>query len=153
MMRHKGLVMVSLLLVLSLGFTVVAEAAPIHGTGRIWAKGAGYAKVKGDGVVNISGHGAAMVWVKGADTLRAIGEGRRWELPDGTVVFAGWQGLIHAEGEDLSVKMLGGIIEFTAEGTGWVFLKGRGTYIINGEPGYWTLEGIRLALASRTDAE
>ena len=34
-----------------------------------------------------------------------------------------------------------------------VFLKGRGTYVINGEPGYWTLEGVRLSLASRTDAE
>ena len=153
MMRHKVWVMVNLLLVLSLGFTVVAEAGPIHGTGRIWAKGAGYARVRGDGVVNIAGHGAATVWVKGADTLRAVGEGRRWELPDGTVVFAGWQGLIHAEGDALSVRMLGGIIEFTAEGTGWVFLKGRGTYVVNGEPGYWTLEGVRLALASKTDAE
>jgi hypothetical protein len=152
-MRHKVLVMVSLLLVLSLGFTVVAEAAQIEGTGRVWAKGAGYAKIKGDGVANIVGHGAATVWIKGADTLRAVGEGRRWELPDGTVVFAGWQGLIHVEGDGLSIKMLGGIIEFTAEATGWVYLKGRGDYIINGEPGHWTLEGVRLALASRTDAE
>ena len=153
MMRHKVLVMVSLLLVLSLGFTVVAEAAQIEGTGRVWAKGAGYAKIKGDGVVNIVGHGAAMVWIRGAETLRAIGEGRRWDLPDGTVVFAGWQGLIHAEGDCLTIKMLGGIIEFTAEGTGWVFLKGRGTYVVNGEPGYWTLDGVRLALAARADAE
>ena len=152
-MRHRVLVMVSLLLVLSLGFTAVAEASPIHGTGRIWAKGAGYAVVKGDGVVNVVGHGAAIVWIKGADTLRAIGEGRRWDLPDGTVVFAGWRGLIHAEGDSLLVKMLGGIIEFTAEGTGWVFLKGRGTYMVNGEPGYWILDGVRLALASRADAE
>jgi hypothetical protein len=153
MMRHKVLVMVSLLLVLSLGFTVPAKAAEVEGTGRLWAKGAGYARVKGDGVVNIAGHGAATVWIKGADTLRAIGEGRRWELPDGTVVFAGWRGLIHVEGDNLSIRMLGGIIEFTAKGTGWVFLKGRGSYIINGEPGHWTLEGVRLALSSRTHAD
>lgn len=152
-MRHRVLVMVSLLLVLSLGFTVVAEAAPIEGIGRVWARGVGYARIMGDGVVNIMGHGAATVWIRGADTLRAIGEGRRWDLPDGTVVFAGWQGLIHVEGDYLSIRMLGGIIEFTAEGTGWVYLKGRGDYIISGEPGNWTLEGVRLALALQTDAE
>ena len=86
-MRHKVLVLVSLLLVLSLGFTVVAEAAQIERTGRVWAKEAGYARIKGDGVVNIAGHGAATVWINGADTLRAIGEGRRWDLPEGTGAF------------------------------------------------------------------
>lgn len=152
-MRRRVLVLVSLLLLLSLGFTAAAEAAEVEGTGRIWAKGAGYARIKGDGVVNIVGHGAAVVWIKGADTLRAIGDGRRWELPNGTVVYAGWQGLIHAEGDSLSIRMLGGIIEFIAEGTGWVYLRGRGDYIVNGEFGHWTLEGVRLALAPRSDAE
>jgi hypothetical protein len=153
MMRHRVLLMVSLLLLLSLGFTAVAAAADIEGTGRIWAKGAGYARIRGDGVVNVVGHGAAVVWIRGADTLRAVGDGRRWELPNGTVVYAGWRGLIHAEGDGLSIRMLGGIIEFTAEGTGWLYLRGRGEYIVNGEFGHWTLEGVRLALTPRIDAE
>jgi len=145
--------MLSLLLLLNLGFAAVTEAADIEGTGRIWARGAGYARIKGDGVVNIVGQGAAVVWIRGADTLRAIGDGRRWELPNGTVVYAGWRGLIHAEGDDLSIRMLGGIIEFTAEGSGWVYLRGRGDYIVNGELGHWTLEGVRLALTPRSDEQ
>ena len=153
MMRQRSLVLVSLLLLLSPGFTSVAEAADIEGTGRIWARGAGYARIKGNGVVNIVGHGAAVVWIRGADTLRAIGDGRRWELPNGTVVYAGWRGLIHAEGDGLSSRMLGGIIEFTAKGTGWGDFRGRGNYVVNGEAGHWTLEGVRLALTPRSDAE
>jgi hypothetical protein len=164
-MKHKILLMSSLLLVLSLGFATVgyaaeapnetetsaadaatADQAVFAGTGWLWAKGAGHAQVHGDGVVKIAGHGAATIRVEGADVLRAQGRGRRWDLPDGSTVFAGWRGRIHATGEELDVKMWGGIIEFGAKGTGWVFLRGRGHYRVNGQPGFWTAEGMRLEL-------
>ena len=146
MMKRKLLVMVSLLLVLSLGWTVAAEAQgmTVDGTGKLWAKGAGYAKVHGHGVVDIAARGVVTVRVKGADVLRAQGQGRRWDLPDGTILFAGWRGHIHVEGQELDVRMLGGIIEFTAQGTGWAVLKGRGHYRIGDQSGLWTQAGVRV---------
>jgi len=44
------------------------------------------------------------------------------------------------------VRMLGGKIEFTAEGTGTAFLRGRGIHTINGHPGSWSLKGVHLEL-------
>jgi hypothetical protein len=152
-MKRKVLVVVSLLLILSLGTAVVAEAAEVEGRGRLWAKGIGYAEIHGSGVVNIEAHGAGTVRVKGAEVLRAQGQGRRWDLPDGTTVFAGWRGHIHVEGRGLAVNMLGGIIEFTAQGAGSVFLKGRGHYWVNGQTGRWTLEGVRIPLVPPAESE
>jgi hypothetical protein len=175
-MKYKILLLSSLLLVLSLGFATVGYAAELPtetetsaadsaaadaamvdqavfaGTGWLWAKGAGHAHVHGDGVVKIAGHGAATIRIEGADVLRAQGRGRRWDLPDGSTVLSGWRGRIHAAGEELDVKMWGGIIEFGAKGTGWALLRGRGRYRVNGQPGQWTAEGTRLELpASDTD--
>ncbi|MGD2205393.1 MAG: hypothetical protein PVH17_01325 [Anaerolineae bacterium] len=152
-MRNKILVVVSLVMVLSLGFAVAAEAAELEGSGRLWAKGAGYAELHGDGVVDIVGHGVGTVVVKGAEVLRAQGSGRRWDLPNDTVVFGGWRGHIHIEGDDLLVRMRGGIIEFAAEGTGWVLLKGRGYYRVNGQGGRWTLDGVRIDLPPKAESE
>jgi ferric-dicitrate binding protein FerR (iron transport regulator) len=152
-MKRKILGMVSLLVVLTLGFAAVAEAAEVEGSGRLWARGAGYAEIHGSGVVPIAGHGVGMVSVKGAEMLRAQGQGRRWDLPDGTTVFAGWRGHIHIEGHGLQVHMLGGVIEFTAQGTGTVLLKGRGHYRVNGQSGRWTLEGVRIPLSAPADSD
>jgi hypothetical protein len=49
--------------------------------------------------------------------------------------------------------MLGGILEFTAEGTGWAFLKGRGHYRVGGQSGRWTPDGLRLELSSGENAQ
>lgn len=146
-MKRTVLVMVSLLLILSLGTPVVAKAAEIEGRGWLWAKGIGYAEIHGSGIVDIEAHGAVTVRVKGAEVLRAQGQGRRWDLPDGTTIFAGWRGHIHVEGRGLGVNMLGGIIEFTAQGAGSAFLRGRGAYRVNSQSGRWTLSGIRVPLA------
>jgi hypothetical protein len=146
-------VALSLLVVLTPMVAATAQAEEVEGCGRLWARGAGYAKVHGDGVVDVSAHGVGTVAVKGSEVLRAQGWGRRWDLPDGTTVFAGWQGHIHIQGRDLGVRMVGGIIEFTAAGRGWVFLKGRGHYRVNGQPGNWTVEGIRLELVPQAQVE
>jgi len=145
-MKGKILVAACLMLALMLGLVPGAQAEEVEGAGHIWAKGAGYAEIHGHGVVDISAHGVGTVWVKGAEALRAQGQGRRWDLPDGTVVFAGWRGHIHVEGGGLAVKMLGGIIEVTAAGEGSVFLKGTGHYRLNGQPGVWPRDGIWLEL-------
>lgn len=145
-MKGKILVAVGLMLALILVVVPGAQAEEAEGAGHIWAKGAGYAEVHGRGVLDVSAHGVGTVMVKGAEVLRAQGQGRRWDLPDGTIVFAGWRGHIHVEGRGLSVKMLGGIVEFTAAGNGSVFLKGSGHYRLNGHPGFWPPEGIWLGL-------
>ena len=156
-MKKLGMVL-SLLLVLSLGITAVAFAqeppdARIGGRGRLWAKGAGYAEVHGDGKVDIKGHGAGTVRVSGAERIRTWGQGRRQVLPDGSVLFAGWRGRIHLSGQDLNVQMAGGLIEFTAQGRGWVFLQGSGVYRVNGLMGRWTTDGTRIELGRVADVK
>jgi hypothetical protein len=154
-MKRKVLILLSLLLIPSLGIATAAEAEGTVGPGRgeLSAKGVGYAELHGEGEVDIVGQGAAVFWIKGADTLRAQGQGRRWELPDGTVILAGWRGHIHVEGQELAIRMLGGIIQFSAEGKGWAFLKGRGHYRLDGQSGQWTREGIRVEFPPAADTE
>jgi hypothetical protein len=53
----------------------------------------------------------------------------------------------------LDVRMLGGVIEFTAQGTGWTLLKGRGHYRLNGQPGVWTREGVRVEFPPAVESE
>ena len=132
-------------LVLGLLTATVVSAETIQGTGTLTARGAGVARVQGDGTVDIKGLGVGTVWVHNAETLRASGRGMRWDLPGG-VLFAGWSGRIHASGEELTVTMSGGLIHFTARGSGTVFLKGYGSYWLNGEPGNWSPEGITIDL-------
>jgi hypothetical protein len=152
-MKRKVLLLVGLMLVLSLGFAVAAEAAEIEGSGRLWARGIGYAEVHGNGAVDISVHGTGTILVKGAEVLRAEGRGRRWDLPGGGTLFAGWRGNIHVAGKDLNVKMWGGILELNARGTGWVLLKGRGQYRVHGQSGLWTQDGVRLEMSPPESVE
>ncbi len=155
-MKKLGVIL-SLVLVLSLGVTAVAFAqeapdARIGGRGRLWARGAGYAEVHGDGRVDVKGHGVGTVRVSGAERIRTWGQGRRQEMPDGSILFSGWRGRIHLAGQDLNVQMAGGQIEFTAQGRGWVFLQGSGVYRANGWQGRWTSEGVRIELGRTTEA-
>jgi hypothetical protein len=82
-MVRKVLLLVGLMLVLSLGFAAAASAATadasdVEGSGRLWAKGIGYAEVHGNGAVDISVHGTGTILVKGAEMLHAEGQGRRY---------------------------------------------------------------------------
>ena len=153
-MKRKALLILSLLLVLSLGWVAAAGAQGLtEGSGRLWAKGVGYAQVHGSGEVDIDAHGAGTVRVRGAEVLRVQGHGHRWDLPDGSTLFAGWRGHIHVAGHNVDVQMLGGVIEFTAQGHGWAFLKGIGHYRANGQPGQWTAEGVRIELQPNAETE
>lgn len=145
-MKKKLVVMAVLALVVILVFPAVASAEILRGDGSITARGAGVAIVHGAGEVEITGHGIGIVHVRDATRLEASGAGYRRDLPGGGAVFMGWRGEIHAAGTELTVRMCGGLIEFTAEGSGWVFLRGRGTYEINGESCEWSAEGARVAL-------
>ncbi|TKJ30872.1 MAG: hypothetical protein CEE40_03260 [Chloroflexi bacterium B3_Chlor] len=141
------MVLIAVLVALSLPLASTASADEISGTGTIWAKGAGLAILRGDGEIEIEGHGVGVVWIKGAETLEASGKGHRWEVPSGNAtLFWGWSGTIQASGQKITVWMTGGLIEFTASGTGRVYLRGHGRYEINGHDGFWSPTGevIRL---------
>ena len=145
-MKKKLVLVMALTLVALVVFPVVASADVFEGEGSITARGVGVAIVHGEGEVEIVGHGIGLVHVRNATRLEASGRGYRRDLPGGGAVFMGWRGEIHAAGTELKVRMCGGLIEFTAEGTGWVFLRGRGTYEINGESYDWSTEGARVSL-------
>jgi hypothetical protein len=145
-MKRRTIVLLALLLALTLPLASVASADQFSGTGTIWAKGAGLAIVRGDGEVEIEGHGVGFVWIKDAETLEASGHGRRWEAPGGATVLWGWSGTIYASGQQITVWMTGGLIEFTASGSGRVYLRGHGRYEINGQEGLWSPTGEVLQL-------
>lgn len=135
-------------LLVGLGLASVAAASEtvvIEGKGTLYAKGAGIARLHGDGTVRIWGHGVGTVLVKGAERIRAEGHGIRRNLDNGWVLFAGWQGQIHLAGKDMTVRMRGGIIEFVAHGSGRAFLRGVGTYCVGRHCGPWTREGVVIA--------
>ena len=141
-MKKRTIVLLTVLVAVSLPLASVATAEEFSGTGTIWAKGAGLAILRGDGEIEIEGHGVGVVWIKGAETLEASGNGHKWEVPSGnTTLFWGWSGTIQASGQNIAVWMTGGLIEFTASGTGRVYLRGRGRYEINGHEGFWSPTG------------
>jgi len=64
------------------------------------------------------------------------------------VVFVGFEGTIHACGDDMTVRMEGRRIQFKAMGEGNAFLKGYGTFKLGGLSGRWTKDGVRLHFES-----
>jgi hypothetical protein len=145
-MKRRILLIGVLALVALLGFATAVSAKTIRGEGSITARGIGVAIVHGDGEVEITGQGRGIVHVEGAARLEARGAGFRVDLPGGGAIFSGWRGRIYAAGSELTVWMCGGMLEFTAEGTGWVFMRGRGTYEIDAETYDWSADGARVAL-------
>ena len=145
-MKKRTIVLLAVLVAVSLPLASVASADELNGTGTIRAKGAGLAIVRGDGEVDIEARGVGLVWIKDAETLEASGHGHRWEAPGGATVLWGWSGTIYASGQQITVWMTGGLIEFTASGTGRVYLRGHGTYEINGQEGLWSPTGEVLRL-------
>jgi hypothetical protein len=153
-MKRRSIVAVWIVIALALLMTSAAGAEEFSGTGTISARGAGLAILRGSGEVQIDGHGVGIVWVKNAETLEASGEGHRWEIPEtGATVFLGWTGSIYASGHEITVWMAGGLIEFTASGTGKVYLRGRGSYELNGHKGEWDPMGEVLQLPAAAPVE
>jgi hypothetical protein len=145
MRKFMALVGVAVLLglLVSSGTEVAAGKGHVivRGHGTLYAKGAGFAEIHGDGSVVIQGHGVGAVWVKGAEALHAQGHGQR-QPHRGGVLFTGWKGQIKVGGRNVAVRVKGGMIEFTAQGTGRALLVGIGTYKIGNKSGHWLADGI-----------
>lgn len=61
-------------LVLGLLVATAVSADVVEGTGTLRARGAGIARVAGDGRVEIREHGVGTVWVRNAEELSALGQ-------------------------------------------------------------------------------
>ena len=152
-MNRSSIIAAALLITLVLSTTPTATAEELGGRGSIWAEGIGLAILRGSGEVQIQGHGAGLVWVKDAESIEASGEGHKWEIPETkATVLAGWSGTIRISGHNMTIWMVGGVIEFTASGAGRVYLRGRGTYEINGCQGVWSGAGETLPLEVATES-
>jgi hypothetical protein len=115
-------------------------------TGSLSAGGAGQAKAAGSFVLVGSMDGG---WVKvsglaGPDIVRITGWASRTRLADGSLIFRGVHGTVYVAGRRIAVTLSGAHIRFVATGHGSAFLKGEGTFRLNGDPAQpWSSVGAR----------
>jgi hypothetical protein len=121
----------------------VAQAQTATGTGTLHAYGYGSVHLSGSGTITIQ-EGAGTVWVDSADSIEADGRGRRVELPNGAIRLTGYSGTVQITGEDMRVRIVGGVIDLTASGSGSVWLNGEGTYETANSSGVWEVPAIKV---------
>lgn len=141
----KLLSIFGLVFLLSLAFTGLASADVIRGKGWLHAEGSGMAVLKMTGYVEIAGQGSGVVYIRGAESIHAEGDGKRSDLPNGAVIFRGYEGTIKVTGEKMFIRIVGQNIEFTARGKGSAILRGNGHYETGGGgAGDWAPDGLSL---------
>lgn len=124
------------------------DATLIAGRGTLAASGAGTARVAGSFVLVGSMDGG---WVKvsglaGPDIVRVTGFGSRTRLADGSILFRNVHGKVYVAGRRVVVTLSGPHIRFIATGRGIAWLRGVGTYSVNGgRPQRWSSIGLSAA--------
>jgi hypothetical protein len=123
--------------------------AVIAGRGLLTAHGAGVAAVKGlmdyhatadEGILLVKD-------IKGDAHADVDGYGGTAEWR-GFKVYFGFHGSAHVVGSDVAVIVVGRGIDLQVAGRGWAYLKGDGTYRVNGgEPKPWTDAGAFAGIA------
>jgi hypothetical protein len=130
-------------------FAPAAEAEdPPDGT---FLRGQGVLTAHGDGLVAMRGRmdlvatadkGVLLVKDVAGDAdvdVRGDGGTTTWH---GFTVYFGVNGEAHITGSDVAVIILGEDIRLHVAGRGWAYLKGRGTYTVNGHgPFPWSPDG------------
>lgn len=143
----KMILVFSVVAMLTMAFASVASADTVTGRGWLKAIGAGKATLQMTGEVDITGHGTGVIYIKNAEIITAEGRGKRSNLPNGDVILRGYYGSVRVVGEQMSVQMVGGKIDFSATGAGVVTLKGRGKYWTHaGTSGNWRVDGVDLTV-------
>lgn len=140
---HGLIMMLVALMLLSSTGPNVAAAQTVSSTGTLEASGYGTVALSGSGTVTIQ-EGVGVVWVQGADSIEVTGRGRCVELPHGAVRLTGYSGRVQIQGEDMTIRIAGGVINLTASGSGSAWLRGEGTYTTNNSNGIWATPGIRV---------
>jgi len=147
MKKTLGLVLMTVVLVASLGFAPVASAssvgadgkAEVGGRGTLTAQGDGIAIIGGNGSVNIAGNG--ILWVRdlaGDADINVTGHGKKKEFSDGWIQYSGFGGSADVEGTRIIVVLAGVGIDLSAQGRGRAILWGHGSYQINGQSNEWS---------------
>ncbi len=152
-MFKKMILAVTMMMIAVMGFASVANADTVSGYGWLKATGAGVATLKMTGSIAITGHGAGIIYIKGAEEVRAEGWGRRTNLNNGDVILRGYRGKVTITGERMSVRMVGGKIDFAAHGFGTATLKGRGEYRTRNGVGIWSADGTTLTVGEAVAAQ
>jgi len=126
-----------------------APEAVIAGRGLLTAQGTGVVAVKGRMDYHATAdEGVLLVKDIGGDAhVDVDGHGGTGEW-NGFKVYFGFHGSAHVVGSDVAVIVIGRNIDLQVFGRGWAFLKGHGTYRVNGgEPRPWTDDGAFAGLA------
>lgn len=137
----------SLAVLLALLVTTVAAAESGGGTGTLTAKGNGFAALRGNLTVTLSGSGLLLIRDEGGDaTINVTGRGYRRELPGGAIAYVGFDGKAEIKASAISVSLRGRNIRLKATGTGRFVLRGHGSYHTEHENGAWTDAGKVVVL-------
>lgn len=117
----------------------IALADSGGGTGHLTASGDGLAGLRGNGTINISGNGVLWIRDRAGDAfIQVSGNGRRTELGNGWIRYAGFDGNAEVSGSAITVALSGYDIHLEASGTGKFVLRGNGTYQLGELSGSWT---------------
>jgi len=123
----------------------------LKGAGTLDAQGTGVAAVRG--LVDYTANGApnAMLLVRDVDGDASV----QVDGYDGTGTFLGFTvyfnftGTAHITATDVGVVLIGEDVSLHAVGRGWAYLRGNGTYTVNGgEPHPWLGEGGFASVSS-----
>ncbi len=146
-MKTKIAQALGLALVLVLLVTTVAAAEQGSGAGTLRAKGSGFAALRGNLTVALSGSGLLIIHdVAGDATIEITGRGFKKQLPSGATAYMGFDGKARISGSDIKVSLKGQDVELEATGTGKFLLRGHGSYHTDKAGGAWKQDGTVVTL-------
>lgn len=132
------------------GLSAQTDGAPdvvIDGTGVLKASGKGKVALRGDGFVRLAMTGRLVIVDHAGDaviTFRST-DAAPPETDSTRIVIDHFSGIVTIEGSDFTVKARGTIRRLKADGSGVVFLKGRGWWRAKGVGfGHWSPGGMRI---------
>ena len=120
----------------------------IDGTGVLKARGRGKVVLRGDGFARLAMKGRLVIIDHAGDAVITFPEidTAPPETDATRIVIERFSGVVTVTGSDFTIKARGGIRGLTAEGSGVVFLKGRGWWRVKGVGyGHWSPWGMRIS--------